>query len=124
MPIGADRSSHAVTEAELQPLAVAKLLKALVEKEEPNLIIMGKQAIDDDANQTGQMLAALLDWPQATFASEVKIEDQKAQVTREIDGGLETLEINLPAVVTTDLRLNEPRYVTLPNIMRAKKKQR
>ena len=123
MAIGADRSIHVDTDAELQPLAVAKLLKALVEKEEPNLIIMGKQAIDDDANQTGQMLAALLDWPQATFASEVKIEDQKAQVTREIDGGLETLEINLPAVVTTDLRLNEPRYVTLPNIMRAKKKQ-
>src|SRR5699024_543718 len=123
MAIGADRSIHVDTDAELQPLAVAKLLKALVEKEEPNLIIMGKQAIDDDANQTGQMLAALLDWPQATFASEVKIEDQKAQVTREIDGGLGTLEINLPAVVTTDLRLNERRYFTLPHAMRAQKKQ-
>ncbi len=122
MAIGADRAIHVETDVVLQPLAVAKLLKALVDKEEPNLVIMGKQAIDDDANQTGQMLAALLDWPQATFASKVEIADQKAQVTREIDGGLETLEINLPAVVTTDLRLNEPRYVTLPNIMRAKKK--
>src|SRR5690625_7702341 len=113
MPIGADRSSHAVTEAELQPLAVAKLLKALVEKEEPNLVIMGKQAIDDDANQTGQMLAALLDWPQATFASKVEIDGQKAQVTREIVGGLENIEINITAECSTDLRLHEPRLLTL-----------
>src|SRR5690625_1523302 len=122
MAIGADRSILVETDVALQPLAVAKLLQAVVEKEQPNLVIMGKQAIDDDANQTGQMLAALLDWPQATFASKVELDGQKAQVTREIDGGLETIEINLPAVVTTDLRLNEPRYVTLPNIMRAKKK--
>src|SRR5690606_179056 len=108
---------------ELQPLAVAKLLKALVDKEQPQLVILGKQAIDDDANQTGQMLAALADLPQATFASKVEIADGKATVTREVDGGLETIAITLPAVVTTDLRLNEPRYVTLPNIMKAKKKQ-
>src|SRR5690606_36919565 len=107
---------------DLQPLAVAKLLKAVVEKEQAGLVILGKQAIDDDSNQTGQMLAALLGWPQATFASKVKIEGDKAQVTREVDGGLETLSVKLPAVVTTDLRLNEPRYVTLPNIMKAKKK--
>ena len=122
MAIGADRAILVETDAELQPLAVAKLLKALVDKEQPGLIILGKQAIDDDANQTGQMLAALADLPQATFASKVEIADGKAKVTREIDGGLETLEITLPAVVTTDLRLNEPRYVTLPNIMKAKKK--
>ncbi|MGI9218085.1 MAG: electron transfer flavoprotein subunit beta/FixA family protein, partial [Hydrogenophaga sp.] len=122
MAIGADRAILVETDVELQPLAVAKLLKALVDKEQPGLVILGKQAIDDDANQTGQMLAALADLPQATFASKVEIADGKAKVTREIDGGLETLEITLPAVVTTDLRLNEPRYVTLPNIMKAKKK--
>src|SRR5205823_662112 len=107
---------------ELQPLAVAKLLRAIVEKENPAIVILGKQAIDDDCNQTGQMLAALLGWPQATFASKVKISDGRAEVTREVDGGLETISIKMPAVVTTDLRLNEPRYVTLPNIMKAKKK--
>ena len=123
MAIGADRGILVETSEELQPLAVAKLLKALVDKEQPQLIILGKQAIDDDANQTGQMLAALADLPQATFASKVEIEGDKAKVTREVDGGLETLSISLPAVVTTDLRLNEPRYVTLPNIMKAKKKQ-
>jgi electron transfer flavoprotein beta subunit len=122
MAIGADRSILVQTDAELQPLAIAKLLKALVERERPELVVMGKQAIDDDANQTGQMLAALLGWPQATFASKVQLGDGKATVTREIDGGLETIEIDLPAVVTTDLRLNQPRYVTLPNIMKAKKK--
>ena len=122
MAIGADRAILVDTAEQLQPLAVAKLLKALVDKEQPGLIILGKQAIDDDANQTGQMLAALADLPQATFASKVEVADGKAKVTREIDGGLETLEITLPAVVTTDLRLNEPRYVTLPNIMKAKKK--
>ncbi len=122
MAIGADRAILVETEVELQPLAVAKLLKALVDKEQPGLVILGKQAIDDDANQTGQMLAALADLPQATFASKVEVAGDKAKVTREIDGGLETLEITLPAVVTTDLRLNEPRYVTLPNIMKAKKK--
>ncbi|MBP7451905.1 MAG: electron transfer flavoprotein subunit beta/FixA family protein [Ottowia sp.] len=123
MAIGADRGILVETTEELQPLAVAKLLKALVDKEQPGLVILGKQAIDDDANQTGQMLAALADLPQATFASKVEIEGDKAKVTREIDGGLETLSVSLPAVVTTDLRLNEPRYVTLPNIMKAKKKQ-
>jgi electron transfer flavoprotein beta subunit len=123
MAIGADRALLVETDAELQPLAVAKLIKALVDKEQPQLIILGKQAIDDDCNQTGQMLAALLDWPQATFASKVVIEGGKAIVTREVDGGLETLSLTLPAIVTTDLRLNEPRYVTLPNIMKAKKKQ-
>jgi electron transfer flavoprotein beta subunit len=123
MAIGADRGILVETTEELQPLAVAKLLKALVDKEQPQLIILGKQAIDDDANQTGQMLAALADLPQATFASKVEIADGKAKVTREVDGGLETIAISLPAVVTTDLRLNEPRYVTLPNIMKAKKKQ-
>ncbi|MCB1901699.1 MAG: electron transfer flavoprotein subunit beta/FixA family protein [Rhodocyclaceae bacterium] len=122
MAIGADRGILVETDAELQPLAVAKLLKALCDKEQPTVVICGKQAIDDDANQTGQMLAALMGWPQATFASKVALADGKATVTREIDGGLETLEMNLPAVVTTDLRLNEPRYATLPNIMKAKKK--
>jgi electron transfer flavoprotein beta subunit len=122
MAIGADRGILVETDAELQPLAVAKLLKALCDKEQPQLVICGKQAIDDDSNQTGQMLAALLGWPQATFASKVVVADGKATVTREIDGGLETLEISLPAVISTDLRLNEPRYATLPNIMKAKKK--
>ncbi len=122
LAIGADRAILVETDAELQPLAVAKLLKSIVAKENPKLVILGKQAIDDDSNQTGQMLAALLGWPQATFASKLKVTGEKAQVTREVDGGLETLSINLPAVVTTDLRLNEPRYVTLPNIMKAKKK--
>jgi electron transfer flavoprotein beta subunit len=123
MAIGADRAILVQTDEELQPLAVAKILKSLAEKEQPELIILGKQAIDDDANQTGQMLAALLGWPQATFASKVEVADGKATVTREVDGGLETLALTLPAIVTTDLRLNEPRYVTLPNIMKAKKKQ-
>ncbi len=122
MAIGADRGILVETDAELQPLAVAKLLAALVAKEQPGLVILGKQAIDDDANQVGQMLAALANLPQATFASKVEIADGKASVTREVDGGLETLALSLPAVVTTDLRLNEPRYVTLPNIMKAKKK--
>jgi len=122
LAIGADRAILVETSAELQPLAVAKLLKAVVEKEKPNLVILGKQAIDDDSNQTGQMLAALLGWPQATFASKLKLSAERAEVTREVDGGLETVSIKLPAVVTTDLRLNEPRYVTLPNIMKAKKK--
>jgi len=122
MAIGADRAILVETTEELQPLAVAKLLKALVDKEQPQLVILGKQAIDDDCNQTGQMLAALADLPQATFASKVEVADGKAKVTREVDGGLETISINLPAVITTDLRLNEPRYVTLPNIMKAKKK--
>src|SRR5688572_15300482 len=123
MAIGADRAILVQTDVELQPLSVAKLLKALVDKEQPGLIILGKQAIDDDCNQVGQMLAALADLPQATFASKVEVVDGKAQVTREVDGGLETLSISIPAVITTDLRLNEPRYVTLPNIMKAKKKQ-
>ncbi|HEY3048649.1 MAG TPA: electron transfer flavoprotein subunit beta/FixA family protein [Polaromonas sp.] len=123
MAIGADRAILVETAEELQPLAVAKLLKALVEKEQPQLVILGKQAIDDDCNQTGQMLAALLGWPQATFASKVEVEGGVAKVTREVDGGLETLALTLPAIITTDLRLNEPRYVTLPNIMKAKKKQ-
>src|SRR6195256_909095 len=126
LAIGADRAVLVETPSgemsELQPLAVAKLLKAVCQKESPRLVIMGKQAIDDDANQTGQMLAALLGWPQATFASKIKLEKDQAVVTREVDGGLETDAIRLPAVVTTDLRLNEPRYVTLPNIMKAKKK--
>ncbi|MET0506636.1 MAG: electron transfer flavoprotein subunit beta/FixA family protein [Burkholderiaceae bacterium] len=122
MAIGADRAILVETDAELQPLAVAKLLKGVLDKEEAQLVILGKQAIDDDANQTGQMLAALADLPQATFASKVEIADGKAKVTREVDGGLETIEITLPAIITTDLRLNEPRYVTLPNIMKAKKK--
>ncbi|MCC7059989.1 MAG: electron transfer flavoprotein subunit beta/FixA family protein [Burkholderiaceae bacterium] len=123
MAIGADRAILVQTEVELQPLAVAKILAALVAKEQPQLVLLGKQAIDDDANQTGQMLAALIDRPQATFASKLEVADGKATVTREVDGGLETISIALPAVVTTDLRLNEPRYVTLPNIMKAKKKQ-
>jgi len=122
LAIGADRAILVLAEGELQPLAVAKLLKAVCEKEQPGLVILGKQAIDDDANQTGQMLAALLGRPQATFASKVKVADGKAEVTREVDGGLDTLSVELPAVITTDLRLNEPRYVTLPNIMKAKKK--
>jgi electron transfer flavoprotein beta subunit len=122
LALGADRAILVETSADLQPLAVAKVLKAIIAKESPQLVLMGKQAIDDDNNQTGQMLAALLGWPQATFASKVKLEGGGAQVTREVDGGLETVAIKLPAVVTTDLRLNEPRYVTLPNIMKAKKK--
>src|SRR6266496_3232860 len=116
------KEAGTATEVELQPLAVAKLLRAIAQKENPQLVILGKQAIDDDCNQTGQMLAALLGWPQATFASKLKIAGDKAEVTREVDGGLETISVKLPAVVTTDLRLNEPRYVTLPNIMKAKKK--
>ncbi len=126
LAIGADRAILVETDVELQPLAVAKLLRAVVDKEQPELVILGKQAIDDDCNQTGQMLAALAGWPQATFASKVMVTDEggakRLQVTREVDGGLETVSIRLPAVVTTDLRLNEPRYVTLPNIMKAKKK--
>ena len=122
MAMGADRGILVESDEELQPLAVAKLLKFVIEKEQPDLVFLGKQAIDDDSNQTGQMLAALMDWPQATFASKVEIGEGSAQVTREIDGGLETLQISLPAVITTDLRLNEPRYAKLPNIMKAKKK--
>ena len=123
LAIGADRAILCETDIELQPLAVAKLLQAIFSKEQAQLIIMGKQAIDDDSNQTGQMLAALLNLPQATFASKVTISNGQASVTREVDGGLETVAVSLPAVITTDLRLNEPRYVTLPNIMKAKKKQ-
>jgi electron transfer flavoprotein beta subunit len=122
MAIGADRGVLVETGAEIEPLGVAKVLKALAVEEQPQLIILGKQAIDDDSNQTGQMLAALLGWPQATFASKVVLEDGKVTVTREVDGGLETVALSLPAIITTDLRLNEPRYVTLPNIMKAKKK--
>jgi len=122
LAIGADRAILVQSDAELQPLAVAKLLAAVVRRESPQVAILGKQAIDDDANQVGQMLAALLDWPQATFASKVEIAGGKATVKREVDGGLETVEMGLPAVITTDLRLNEPRYATLPNIMKAKKK--
>ena len=122
LALGADRAILVETDAELQPLAVAKLLRAVVQKENPNFAILGKQAIDDDCNQTGQMLAALAGWSQATFASKVKIADGRAEVTREVDGGLETISVKLPAVITADLRLNEPRYVTLPNIMKAKKK--
>jgi electron transfer flavoprotein beta subunit len=122
LAMGADRGIHVVTDAALEPLAVAKTLKAVVEREKPDVVILGKQAIDDDANQTGQMLAALLGWSQGTFASKVAVEDGKLKVTREVDGGLETVSITLPAVVTTDLRLNEPRYASLPNIMKAKKK--
>lgn len=122
MAIGADRGILLETDTELQPLSVAKILKAIVDKEQPQLIFLGKQAIDDDSNQTGQMLAALLNLPQATFASKVLVSDGKVIVTREVDGGLETLSLSMPAVITTDLRLNEPRYVTLPNIMKAKKK--
>lgn len=122
LAMGADRGILVETDADLEPLAVAKLLKAVVDKENPDLIILGKQAIDDDCNQTGQMLAALLGWPQGTFASNLAFADGKADVTREIDGGLETLSLSMPAVITTDLRLNEPRYASLPNIMKAKKK--
>jgi electron transfer flavoprotein beta subunit len=122
MALGADRGILVQTDQELEPLAVAKLLRAVVEREKPDLVILGKQAIDDDCNQTGQMLAALLDWPQGTFASKVELGDGEMQVTREIDGGLETVKLNLPAVATTDLRLNVPRYAKLPNIMKAKKK--
>jgi electron transfer flavoprotein beta subunit len=122
LAMGADRGIQIEADADLQPLAVAKLLKAIADKEQPRLIILGKQAIDDDSNATGQMLAALLGWPQGTFASKLKIEGDKAVVTREVDGGLETEELKLPAIITTDLRLNEPRYASLPNIMKAKKK--
>ncbi|OWJ65093.1 electron transfer flavoprotein subunit beta/FixA family protein [Inquilinus limosus] len=123
LAMGADRGILVQTDVELQPLAVAKILKALVDKEQPQLVILGKQAIDDDANQTGQALAALLGWGQATFASKLVLEDGAALVTREVDGGLETIRVKLPAIITTDLRLNEPRYASLPNIMKAKKKQ-
>ena len=122
LALGADRAILVETDVELQPLAVAKLLQAVVQKESPHFAILGKQAIDDDCNQTGQMLSAILGWSQATFASKVKIADGRAEVTREVDGGLETISVKLPAVITADLRLNEPRYVTLPNIMKAKKK--
>nr|WP_319563739.1 electron transfer flavoprotein subunit beta/FixA family protein [uncultured Rhodoferax sp.] len=122
MALGADRAILVETDADLQPLGVAKLLKALIDEEQPGLVILGKQAIDDDSNQTGQMLAALADLPQATFAAKVELVNGRVHVTREIDGGMETISVSLPAVVTTDLRLNEPRYVTLPNIMKAKKK--
>ena len=122
LAMGADRGIHVLTDAELEPLAVAKLLKAVCDKEQPGLVIVGKQAIDDDCSQTGQMLSALLGWSQGTFASKVDLKDGTVAVTREVDGGLETVDLKLPAVVTTDLRLNEPRYVTLPNIMKAKKR--
>ncbi len=122
LAMGADRGILVQTDAELQPLAVAKMLKALADKEQPGFIIMGKQAIDDDMNATGQMLAALLGWPQGTFASQITIKDGKMVVTREVDGGLETIELSMPCIVTTDLRLNEPRYASLPNIMKARKK--
>jgi len=123
LAMGADRGILVETEEELQPLAVAKLLAAIAKREEPGMVIVGKQAIDDDSNQTGQMFAALMDWPQATFASEVEIDGGKMKVTREVDGGLESINVSLPALITTDLRLNEPRYAKLPNIMKAKKKQ-
>ena len=122
LAMGADRGIHIKTDIELQPLAIAKLLKAIVDIEQPEIVILGKQAIDDDSNQTGQMLAALLNWSQATFASNIVLSDGNAEVTREVDGGLETISVKLPAVITTDLRLNEPRYASLPNIMKAKKK--
>ncbi|MCZ6576200.1 MAG: electron transfer flavoprotein subunit beta/FixA family protein [Gammaproteobacteria bacterium] len=122
LAMGADRGIHVITDAPLEPLAVAKLLKAVVDKESAELVIVGKQAIDDDSNQTGQMLAALLGWPQGTFASKLVIDNGRAEVTREIDGGLETVMLKLPAVISTDLRLNEPRYASLPNIMKSKKK--
>ena len=122
LAVGADRGIHVKTNGILEPLAVSKILKIIVEKEKPDLVFMGKQAIDDDCNQTGQMLSALLNWPQATFASKIDVKDNKLEVTREIDEGLETIEINVPAIVTCDLRLNEPRYASLPNIMKAKKK--
>ena len=122
LAVGADKGIHVKTEGVLEPLAVSKIIQKIVEKEKPDLVFMGKQAIDDDCNQTGQMLSALLNWPQATFASNIEIKDDKLEVTREIDEGLETIEINTPAIVTCDLRLNEPRYASLPNIMKAKKK--
>ncbi|HXR87377.1 MAG TPA: electron transfer flavoprotein subunit beta/FixA family protein [Stellaceae bacterium] len=122
LAMGADRGIHVLSDQTLEPLAVAKLLKAIIAKEAPSLVILGKQAIDDDCNQTGQMLAALLNWPQGTFASKLQLEAESAKITREVDGGLETIEVKLPAVMTTDLRLNEPRYASLPNIMKAKKK--
>jgi electron transfer flavoprotein beta subunit len=122
LAMGADRGIHVKTDDELQPLAVAKLLKAIIDEEKPDLVILGKQAIDDDSNQTGQMLAGLLGWAQGTFASKIEFDGDKAKVTREVDGGLETISIQMPAIVTTDLRLNEPRYASLPNIMKAKKK--
>ena len=122
LAVGVDRGIHIKTENYIEPLGVAKLLKKIVEKEKPDIIFMGKQAIDDDCNQTGQMLSSLLGWPQGTFASKIEVKDKTIQVTREVDEGLETIEINLPAIVTCDLRLNEPRYASLPNIMKAKKK--
>ena len=122
LAVGADRGIHVKVEGEVEPLAVAKILQKIVDKEKPDLVFMGKQAIDDDCNQTGQMLSALLNWPQATFASKIDIKDNKLEIIREIDEGLETIEVNVPAVVTCDLRLNEPRYASLPNIMKAKKK--
>ena len=122
LAVGADRGIHVKADGIIEPLAVSKILKAVVEKEKPDLVFMGKQAIDDDCNQTGQMLAALLNWPQATFASKIEIKDKSLEVTREVDEGLETIEVNVPAIVTCDLRLNEPRYASLPNIMKAKKK--
>ena len=122
LAMGADRAIHYVSDADLEPLTIAKLIQKTADKESPDFIIMGKQAIDNDCNQTGQMTAALLDWPQATFASEITLKDKSAEVTREIDGGLETIKINFPAIITTDLRLNVPRYATLPNIMKAKQK--
>ena len=122
LAMGADRGIHVKTDAELQPLAIAKLMKAVIDDEQPGLVILGKQAIDDDSNQTGQMVAGLLGWPQATFASELDIGSDNARITREVDGGLETVDIKVPCVMTTDLRLNEPRYASLPNIMKAKKK--
>ena len=122
LAVGADRAIHVKADGIIEPLAVSKILKAVVEKENPDLVFMGKQAIDDDCNQTGQMLAALLNWPQATFASKIDVKDKSLEVTREVDEGLETIEVNIPAIVTCDLRLNEPRYASLPNIMKAKKK--
>jgi electron transfer flavoprotein beta subunit len=122
LAVGADRGIHVKVDSNLEPLAVSKILKKIVDKEKPDLVFMGKQAIDDDCNQTGQMLSALLNWPQATFASKIEVKEKSLEVTREIDEGLETIEINVPAIVTCDLRLNEPRYASLPNIMKAKKK--
>ena len=122
LAVGADRGIHVKAEGVIEPIAVSKILQKIVDKEKPDLVFMGKQAIDDDCNQTGQMLSALLDWPQATFASKIEVKDGKLEVVREIDEGLETIEINMPAIVTCDLRLNEPRYASLPNIMKAKKK--
>ena len=122
LAVGADRGIHVKADSYIEPLGIAKILKKVVEKEKPDLVFMGKQAIDDDCNQTGQMLSALLNWPQATFASKIEIKDRTLEVTREIDEGLETIEVNLPAIVTCDLRLNEPRYASLPNIMKSKKK--